>query len=337
MKNFKGKYGALLIAEIGGNHEGNFDYAKKLTRLAIESGVDVIKYQIYSGDTLVSKLESPVRNKHFKKFELSKSEHIYLAEMVRNAGIKYSSSVWEIDALNWLDNYIDIYKVGSGDLTAYPVLKETAKFGKPMVISTGLSMETEVVNSIRFIQKCNPIYKNKDFLGLLQCTSMYPISSDDVNLNVIKRFQEIFNLTIGYSDHTEGSKALKYAYAMDAKILEFHFTDSRNNKKFRDHKVSLIKSEVHDLIQEMKIINSLKGNSQKQPVKIEKDNRHHISFRRSVYPSRNIKKGEILTEENLTVLRPLAGIDARSFYDILGKKALKDFKMHEKMNLKDIG
>ena len=108
MKNFKSKYGSLLIAEIGGNHEGNFKYAKKLTQLAIESDVDVVKFQIYTGDSLVSKIESPNRNNHFKKFELSKNEHIYLAEMVKESGIKYSSSVWDIEALKWLDKYIDI-------------------------------------------------------------------------------------------------------------------------------------------------------------------------------------------------------------------------------------
>lgn len=336
MKNFNSKHGSLLIAEIGGNHEGSFEYAKKLTQLAIESDVDVIKFQIYTGDTLVSKIESPTRNKHFKKFELSKSEHIYLAEMVRESGIKYSSSVWDMKALKWLDKYIDIYKIGSGDLTAYPVLNETAKIGKPMVISSGISSETEVRDTVKFIQNCNPIYLNKDFLALLQCTSMYPIPFEDANLNVISRFKEIFDLTIGYSDHTEGSKALKYAFAMGAKILEFHFTDTRENKTFRDHQVSLTKSDVHELIAEIKLINTLKGNDEKKPLKIEIDNGHDFSFRRAVYPSRDIKKGEVLTYDNLTVLRPLSGTDARLYYDVIGKEALKDFEMHEKINIEDL-
>ena len=336
MKNFESKYGSLLIAEIGGNHEGNFDYAKKLTQLAIESNVDVIKFQIYSGDTLVSKIESPIRNKHFKKFELSKEQHIYLAEMVKDSGIRYSCSVWDVNTLKWLDKYIDIYKIGSGDLTAYPVLKETAKIGKPMIISSGLSSEDEVLNTVKFIQNCNSIYKNKNYLGVLQCTSMYPISFDDANLNVLNRFKEIFDLTIGYSDHTEGSKALQYAHAMGAEILEFHFTDTRKNKLFRDHLVSLTKSEILDLINEMKVINTLKGDKHKKPLKIEEDNGHHISFRRAVYPSKDILKGEEMTHDNLTVLRPLSGIDARMYFDIIGKVALRDFKMHEKINLENL-
>ena len=125
MKNynnpFKGKHGPLLIAEIGGNHEGDFEYAKKLTQLAIDSDVDYVKFQIYSGDNLVSKKESPTRNKHFKKFELSKEQHIELANMVVESGLKYTSSVWDINSMMWINDYMDFYKIGSGDLTAYPV------------------------------------------------------------------------------------------------------------------------------------------------------------------------------------------------------------------------
>jgi len=334
--NFKGKHGPLLIAEIGGNHEGDFEYAKRLCQLAIDSDVDYVKFQIYTGDKLVSKLESPNRNKHFKKFELTKGNHIYLAEMIREAGLLYTSSVWDIETLGWLDPYIDIYKIGSGDLTAYPVLKKTAEKGKPIVISTGLSKEEEVLQTIKYIQNINSDYRSKDMLGVLQCTSMYPIPFQDANLNVMERLKELTNLTVGYSDHTEGSKAMFYATAMGAEILEFHFTDSRENKSFRDHMVSLTKEEVQNLIIEIKMISRLKGSHVKEPLPIEIDNGHHLSFRRSVYPSKNIKIGEVLSEENLTVLRPNHGIDARDYDKLIGKKATTDLLMHQKLNWKNI-
>ena len=133
--NWFGKNGPLLIAEIGGNHEGDFAYAKKLTNLAIKSDVDIIKFQIYSGETLVNRLLSPDRFKHFRKFQLSKKQYIYLAEMCLANGIKYLSSVWDIEALKWLDKYLEIYKIGSGDLTAYSIIKEFAKRGKPIILS----------------------------------------------------------------------------------------------------------------------------------------------------------------------------------------------------------
>jgi len=329
---FQGKHGPLLIAEIGGNHEGDFEYAKKLTRLAIESDVDYVKFQIYTGDTLVSQQESPDRNKHFKKFELSREQHRYLAQMVTEAGIHYTSSVWDIEAMDWIDEYISLYKIGSGDLTAYPVIRKTAERGKPMIISTGLSTEEEVLQTIRYIQQVNPVYKDPKMLAMLQCTSMYPINPSDAHLNVMHTLKEKTGLSIGYSDHTEGSKALYYAVAMGAEVLEFHFTDDRTDKQFRDHKVSLTPNEISELIKEMELIRAYQGYEIKQPVQIELDHGHELSFRRAVYPSRDIAEGEILSEENLTVLRPLHGIDARSFDKLIGKKLKKSVKAHQKLD-----
>lgn len=335
-RNFVGKHGPLLIAEIGGNHEGNFEYAKKLTRDAISTDVDFIKFQIYTGDTLVSEVESPDRNKHFKKFELTKDQHLELAKMVTDAGIGYMSSVWDMDYMNWIDEYIPIYKIGSGDLTAYPILRKTANRGKPIIISTGLATEEEVKDAISFITNCNPMYKDSNMLAVLQCTSMYPINYKDSNLNVINRFKKIGNISVGYSDHTEGSKALLYAVAMGAQILEFHFTDSREGKVFRDHKVSLTPVEVKELINEIQLIIELQGSSQKMPVQIELENAHDVSFRRAIFPIRDISAGEVFTENNLTVLRPNVGIDARDFFNVIGKKAARDLKRHERMSWIDV-
>jgi N,N'-diacetyllegionaminate synthase len=329
---FKGKHGPLLIAEIGGNHEGDFEYAKKLVELAIETDVDFVKFQIYTGDTLVSSLESPDRNQHFKKFELSKAQHQELARMVIDAGLRYTSSVWDLHAMDWIDEYISIYKIGSGDLTAYPVLREVAKKSKPMIVSTGLATEEEVLAAIDFIQQANPLYKQKEMLAILQCTSMYPIPPEDANLSVMHRYRTLTGLTIGYSDHTEGSKALCYAVAMGAEVLEFHFTDSREDKSFRDHKVSLTPVEVKELIREINLIETLQGEVIKQPTHTELANDHQRTFRRAVYPSRDIKAGEPLTRENLTVLRPNHGIDAREFETLLGKHAKVDLFRHQKLN-----
>ncbi len=329
---FKGKHGPLLLAEIGGNHEGDFEYAKKLTQLAIDTDVDMVKFQIYTGDSLVSKLESPTRNKHFKKFELSQAQHLELAEMVTKAGIMYTSSVWDLSAIAWLDAYIPIYKIGSGDLTAYPVLRDTAKLGKPLIISTGLATEAEVLESIAFIQSVDPIYRKPENLAILQCTSMYPINPGDAHLSVMGRLREKTGLTIGYSDHTEGSKALQYATAMGAEVLEFHFTDERAGKSFRDHKVSLMPHEVKALIEEIKLIQQLQGHPLKAPTQIELDNGHELSFRRAVYPKTDLPAGTILSEDNLTVLRPNHGIDAREFDKLLGKKLNQSVQAHQKLS-----
>lgn len=324
MNNWEGKFGPLLIAEIGGNHEGNFEYAKQLCKLAIESNSDYVKFQIYSGDGLVSAVESPDRNKHFKKFELTIDQHKHLAEMVLNADLKYVASVWDIESLDWIDPYMTFYKIGSGDLTAYPVIAEIAKRKKPIIISTGLSTEKEVIDTVAFIQKQDPMYCNPENLGILQCTSMYPIEYSDANLNVMARFKELTGLAVGYSDHTTDSKALQYAYAMGAEILEFHFTDTREGKDFRDHKVSLTKEDVWDLQKEFQIILALKGSPEKRPLPIEINNNHLETFRRGVYANEKIAAGTTIQSHQLTTKRPNVGVDARDFYNLIGKIASED-------------
>ncbi len=327
---WKGKHGPLLIAEIGGNHEGKFEYALELAHLAIESDVDYVKFQMYSGDTLVSKVESPQRNKHFKKFELTEQNYIQLAELCEANNVKFMASVWNIDYVSWIDKYCDVYKIGSGDLTAYPVLKDFAELAKPIILSTGLSTLEDVVGAVEFIQSQNQIYKDPNYLSILQCTSMYPIPFSDANLLIMQTFKDRFGLPVGYSDHTEGSKALTTAYAMGAEILEFHFTDSRENKDFRDHKVSLTKDEVLLMIEELRDISNLKGDTTKRPLPVEGD--HVMSFRRAVYPTTDLKKGTILSTENLTVLRPNHGIDARDFYKVVGKKLNQNVSEHQKLS-----
>jgi N,N'-diacetyllegionaminate synthase len=333
MKNpFQGKHGPLLIAEIGGNHEGNFEYAKHLTQLAIETDVDYVKFQIYSGDTLVSPVESPDRNSHFKKFELTRDQHRELATMVTRAGLKYTASVWDLSYLTWIDEFMPLYKIGSGDLTAYSLLRNIARLGKPMILSTGLSTEEDVLDSIRCIQEANPIYQDPTMLAVLQCTSMYPIQSHEANLAVMDTLRKKTGLTIGYSDHTEGSKALAYAVAMGAEILEFHFTDSREGKQFRDHKVSLTPPEIQALIQEIGLIRKLQGSAVKQPLETEIKNGHVISFRRAVYLTRDVKRGERITSDLLTTLRPNHGIDARDQERLLGMVATCDIRKYERLD-----
>jgi len=330
MSFWKGSAGPLLIAEIGGNHEGDFEYAKRLTELAIASKADFVKFQIYTGDTLVSKLEGAQRNEHFKKFELTPDQHIELASLCKSHNVGYMASVWDPEAIGWIDDYISIYKIGSGDLTAYPVLKATAKRNKPILLSTGLANEQEVLDTIAYLQKVNPLYLNKEYLAVLQCTSMYPIPFSDANLNVMTQLKEKTGCTIGYSDHTEGSEALAIAVAMGAEVLEFHFTDSREGKTFRDHKVSLTKEEVWGLRERIAQIKDLRGNSDKTPLPVEGD--HVSSFRRAVYPLKDIPAGKVIEESDLTTLRPNHGIDARNFDDLIGKTAVSELKAHQKLN-----
>ena len=333
-KNFwTGKNGPLMIAEIGGNHEGSFINAKKLTNEAIKSGADVIKFQLYSGDAIVNKKISPDRNKHFKKFQLSKKQHIELAKMCNKAGVQYNASIWDLEMINWVDKYLKFYKIGSGDLTAYPIIYEFAKRGKPILLSTGLSNLSEIKETVNFIIKTNPIYKKKNMIAIMQCTSMYPTEDADVNLLVIDQFKKSFNYEIGYSHHSFGDLPLLTAYIKGAKVLEFHFTDTRKGKIFRDHSISLTKEEVKNLSLKFKRIKKLLGNGKKNTLISERKSGHIKSFRRALYFNKDIKKGELISKNDIVCLRPNEGLDARKIKKIMGKKSTKNFRAYQKIKL----
>ncbi len=325
---WQGEVGPLLIAEIGGNHEGDFSIAKHLVQQAITSGADCIKLQLYTADTLVSKVESPDRHMHFKKFELTKDQHIYLAKMCQDANITYLASVWSLDMLEWIDPFLDFYKIGSGDMTAWDLIGEFANRGKPILLSTGLASMDEVLQTVGYIQGINSSYKDPDMLCILQCTSMYPIADSDTNLLVMDSIKSKTGLSVGYSDHTIGTTALATAAAMGASVLEFHFTDSREGKVFRDHQVSITVDEVLALKADISQICILRGSKIKSPQSIELENKHEISFRRGVYPKRSIHKGEIIKREDLILLRPAHGTDAREIDTVIGSKAVQELKAY---------
>ena len=330
MNTWQGKHGPLLIAEIGGNHEGDFEYAKKLTKLAIEADVDYIKYQIYTGDSLVNPVENPVRNKHFKKFELSLAQYEELAQMCKDAGIRFLASVWDMTKLQWSSEHMDIFKIGSGDMTAYPVIKQICETNKPIIISTGLSTFDEVSDCVRFIRECNPLYEDYQYLNVMQCTSMYPIDKSHSNLSVMNTYKRELNVSVGYSDHTTDSEALAIATAMGAETLEFHFTDTRENQSFRDHLVSLTKEEVLELINKIKSIKILQGSDDKNPLEIEQE--HRVSFRRAIYPARDMKAGSKIGADDLVYLRPCHGISATEYRKVIGKTLKRAVTKHQKLN-----
>ncbi len=322
-----------FILEIGGNHEGDFNYAKKLILNAVKTKANIIKTQIYKGDTLVNKLYSPQRNKHFKKFELSFEQHIELAKIISGEGKLYSTSIWDINLIDKIDKYVDIYKIGSGDLTSYQIISELLKTSKPIVLSTGLANLNDVKNTIEFIYSQNSYYRNNpNKLTILQCTSMYPIDYESANLNVINTFKKTFeNHKIGYSDHTIGTKALKIAIARDVDCLEFHFTDDKS-REFRDHKVSLDNKEVDDIVDFYIDFKKIVGNGNKEIMNIEIESGHDISFRRAVFLNKDVKRDHIITSKDLICLRPNLGISAEKIFSLIGKSTNRPIKKLEKLH-----
>jgi N-acetylneuraminate synthase/N,N'-diacetyllegionaminate synthase len=244
--------------------------------------------------------------------------------MCVDSGVRYCASIWNERALDWVDDFLDFYKIGSGDLTAYPLIKVFATRGKPILLSTGLANIDEVKDVVAYIRTVNPIYNSQDMLCIMQCTSMYPISASDANIRVLETFRNEFKCKVGYSDHTEGRAALIVAATLGADVLEFHFTDTRLGKSFRDHKVSLTSSELKDLREDIARTEKFLGSGYKTPQQVELSNGHLTSFRRSVYPIVEIAKGSKITPDMLTILRPVCGIEAKDFDMVVGAIALCD-------------
>ena len=332
MTHFKSKNNLFLIAEIGGNHEGSFSDAKHLTRLAADSGVDAVKFQIYTGDNLVNSKYDPDRNKHFKRFQLTPEQYISLAKYCQELNVMFMASVWDYEAFDYIDQWIPIYKVGSGDLTAYNFIARIVETGKPIILATGLSTIDEVLATVEFIKQKDQSYITDKKLALLQCTAMYPIPDEEANLNVMNTLRDKTALPVGFSDHTKGVLAAEVAVSMGAEIVEMHFTSSRENKQFRDHQLSITKSEMIDFIAKVNRIKLLQGSSVKKPTRSEIKSNHIYSFRRAVYPSRNLPKGSLLSQDNLNTLRPCNGLGAELFYDLCGQEVDYELQKGQKLS-----
>jgi N,N'-diacetyllegionaminate synthase len=325
-----------VIAEIGGNHEGSFEKCKVLLKDAISSGADAVKFQIYTGDTLVNKAVDPDRVKHFDNFALKLEQYLELSEICKANGVDFLASVWSEDLIELFKDRMPFYKIGSGDMTAYPIIKKIANTKKPILISTGLSNMAEIENTVNYIYQCDEAYKDKGMLGILQCTSMYPIPNSEANLSVIVSIEKNFpNVTVGYSDHTEGVEAVEVAVALGAKIIEVHFTDDRTNKVFRDHKVSFTSKEIRRFICKTREIIEMMGDGCKQPTNSEIESGHTISFRRGLYPKSDFKKGHVFSGSDFISLRPCKGVSASDIELFTGKKCNRDLRRLEVIEKSD--
>jgi N,N'-diacetyllegionaminate synthase len=325
-----------LIAEIGGNHEGNFEKAKDLLIEAAGTGVDAVKFQVYTGETLVNKKVDPDRVKHFDRFALTIEQYFKLSDMCKEYDVDFIASVWDESKIEIFADKMPFYKVGSGDLTAYPILKKIAAIGKPILLSTGLANMDEVIATVKYICSCNRVYKKKNMLGILQCTSMYPIPDEDANLKVITEFQNIFpDTVIGYSDHTEGTNAAEIAVALGAQILEVHFTNDKENRSFRDHKVSFTSKEIRALLKKLNRIKNLLGDGIKKPMQSEVDSGHVSSFRRGLYASGDLQNGQLIEDCDVIALRPNQGVSANMIEEIINKRT--ESELHKNDSIPIIG
>lgn len=326
-----------IIAEAGVNHNGSFDLACKMVDAAKDAGVDCIKFQTFKSSNLVShtakKAEYQIRTtgdtsqeEMLKKLELSYDEFVSLKEYCDKIGICFLSTPFDFESIVFLNTIeMPFWKIPSGEVTNYPYLVALAKTGKPVVMSTGMCEMNEIAAAIEVLRGNG----TKD-IKLLHCNTEYPTPFEDVNLRAMQPMRDTFGLEVGYSDHTPGIEVPIAAVAMGAMIIEKHFTLDRNMEG-PDHKASLEPDELAAMVRAIRNVEQAMGSGIKGPSNSEKKN---ISIaRKSIVAARRIKKGEILTEDNLTAKRPGSGISPMRWPEVVGTNAIRDFDEDELIKL----
>ena len=301
-----------IIAEAGVNHNGSYAIAKKLLFAAKKSGADAIKFQTFIPENVVTKklnLAKYQRNNKNKKEKkmlnmikglyLNFNEQKKLYNLAKKLNIDFISSAFDQKSLRFLCNDLDldIIKIPSGEITNYPYLKEISKKNKKVILSTGLSNINEIKQAINILTSSKLKKKN---ISILHCNTAYPTPFDDVNLNVIPKLRKIFQLPIGYSDHTLGIEVSLAAVSVGAKIIEKHFTLDKKLKG-PDHKASLNIDELNSLVKSIRNIEKSFGVEEKKITKSEKRNMRYV--RKFIVARQKIKKGEKFSNENLTTKR----------------------------------
>lgn len=344
----------FIIAEIGVNHNGSIENAKKLILAAKKSGADAVKFQNFKAELLVTKkapmADYQIKNTNskktqynlLKKLELSHENYKYLINFSKKNKIKFLTSIFDEKSLEYVKKKlkINLIKIPSGELNNFLMLSKINLKKEKIILSTGMSNIHEIMNAINIISK-NKIYSksrnkilinNKNFkkiknkLFLLHCVTDYPVKNQYANLSAIQTLSNNFQLTIGYSDHTLGKIAPVAAVAYGAKIIEKHFTLNKKDLG-PDHKASLEPEEFKSMVKNIRIIEKMRGNGLK---KLEKCEFKNIKIaRKSLVAKKNIKKNQVFTIFNLTTKRPGTGKPASLFFKYLGKKSKKNYLKDE--------
>ena len=329
-----------FIADIAANHDGSLKRAKKLIKLCAIAGANAAKFQHFKADTIVNsyqfdKMKKSSHQKNWKKsvYQVYRDASINnrwneeLKNECNKYGIDFLTSPYDIDYVDEVDNYIAAFKIGSGDITWKEIIIKIAKKNKPVILATGASEMEEVKKAVKLIRK----YNNK--LALLQCNTNYEnleTNLNHLNLNVINTYKNYFgnNIILGLSDHTKGHLSVLGAVSLGAKIIEKHFTDN-NNRMGPDHKFSMNPKTWSKMVSETRLLEKTLGNGKK---KIEKnETKSVIVQRRSVYAKVNLKKNQIIKEENLISLRPCPkkSFSPWEINKIVGRKTKKNIKKGE--------
>jgi N,N'-diacetyllegionaminate synthase len=305
---------------------------------AVEAGVDIIKFQTFKAEKLVSKSakQAEYQKKNIgnhaddsqynmlKKLELSEQDHQELMAYCKKKDIRFWSTAFDFDSIDYLHSLnLGLWKIPSGEITNYPYIKKIAQYHEPVILSTGMCEMSDISAAMNVLLKYG-VQKNQ--ITILHCNTEYPTPYEDVNLLAMQQIKKDFDVAVGYSDHTKGIEVPIAAVALGASVIEKHFTLDRNMEG-PDHKASLEPDELREMVTAIRNIEKALGNGKKA---VSESERKNIAIaRKSIVAACPIKKGDFLTEENLTVKRPGTGISPMQWGKVIGTKAIKDFAEEE--------
>jgi N,N'-diacetyllegionaminate synthase len=328
----------FIIAEAGDNHNGNFDTALKLVDVAAESGADCVKFQTFITEEIISKkAEKADYQKKYtgvnesqyemvKKLELSFEQFRKLDLYCKKKRIMFLSTAFDLKSVEFLTTLnMPFWKIPSGEITNLPYLIKIAQTNKDVILSTGMTTVDEIRNAVDVLTN-----NGAGKITLLHCNTEYPTPMEDVNLNAMVSLNKLYNLDVGYSDHTLGIEVPVAAVALGAKVIEKHFTLSRNMEG-PDHQASLEPHELRKMVISIRNIEKALGSDIKKPSQSEIKNINIA--RKSIVARRIIIKGEVFTEENLAVKRPGNGISPMRWFEVIGKNASRNFEEDELIDL----
>lgn len=332
----------IIIAEAGVNHNGDIDKAFKLIDAAVAAGVDYVKFQTFKAVNLVSKSakkaayqiqntkdDNDSQLEMLKQLELSHNQHEELIKYCKEKNIKFFSTAFDLASLDYLSAIgLKLVKIPSGEITNLPYLKKAALLFDQVIISTGMSMMSEIRDALNVFLDLG-IAREK--ITILHCNTEYPTPMKDVNLKAMLSIGKEFGVKIGYSDHTLGIEVPIAAVALGATVIEKHFTLDKNLPG-PDHAASLEPDELTAMCKAIRNIEgALSGNGIKEPSESEMKN---IAIaRKSIVAKTDIKKGDVYTTNNITTKRPGNGISAMRWEEVLGTVAIRDFEDDELIEL----
>lgn len=326
----------FIIAEAGVNHNGSIELAKKLIDVASDAGADAVKFQTFKADKLVSKDAQKANYQKettdaqesqyemIKKLELDMDTHKELIAYCKEKNIMFLSTPFDLDSIDLLNDLgLEIFKIPSGEITNLPYLRKIGSLQKNVILSTGMADIGEIEDALDVLVEAGT---KKEDITILHANTMYPTPMEDVNLKAMVTIGQTFNVAFGYSDHTLGIEVDIAAVAMGASCIEKHFTLDKTMEG-PDHKASLEPDELKAMVKAIRNIEVALGSSIKKPSPSEKPNIQVA--RKSIVASNPIKKGEILSEENLAIKRPGNGISPMRWDEIIGSIAQKDYDVDE--------